>query len=256
MWTLRDPTPNILQRRVGKSLSLLVNHHIETSGPSPDMLRHMSDYARPRNDHQIWITRGHLAALAASTASIAFLAFLVGLQVGQRDDTTADEVATAPTLLPDADRDDALELLLREVELAQATVSPSGDAVPKGRDLAFPAILADGATKVPSATEPTVATVSVTPPVAAPPKAPNSTPPADGWAVQIASFPTVREADARISELADAGHSVYRVAALVDGQTWYRVRIGGFASRDRAESARHDLARRLEAPDLLLAEAP
>ena len=54
----------------------------------------------------------------------------------------------------------------------------------------------------------------------------------------------------------EQGLEAYRVAALVDGRTWHRVRIGGFDSRARAEKARASLAERLATPDLVLAAAP
>jgi cell division protein FtsN len=213
----------------------------------------MNDGLRTRSDRQIWITRGHLGALAVTTASIALLTFLVGVQVGQR---TAPEVATPEAqtgILPDADAHASLELLLREVELSQASVDPSGQA---HVSLSFPHILAEGGTATPEHEPEPVATVSVAPPAGDAPKPPKNRPPVDGWSVQVASHPTQAEADAQLSALQEQGLEAYRVAALVDGQTWYRVRVGGFASRAKAEKARRRLAERLEAPDLVLAESP
>lgn len=213
----------------------------------------MTDGARSRSDRQIWITRGHLAALAVTTASIALLTFLVGVQVGQR---AASEVVApvAPTgVLPDASAQTSLELLLREVELAQASVDPTGQPQVA---LSFPHVLGDGATASPAASARPLATVSVAPRVDDAPKAPTSRPPVDGWSVQVGSHPTREDADAQLSQLQEHGFSAYRVAALVDGQTWYRVRIGGYASRVDAAKARLLLSRQLNAPDLVLAESP
>lgn len=213
----------------------------------------MNDGARTRSDRQIWITRGHLGALAVTTASIALLTFLVGVQVGQR---TAPEVVApaAPTgVLPDADAQASLELLLREVELSQASVDPTGRA---HTPLSFPAVLGQGETATPAADEAPMATVSIAPAAGEPPRPPENRPPVDGWSIQLSSHPTQAEADAQLSALQEDGHEAYRVAALVDGQTWYRVRIGGFASRAKAEKARKSLSERLEAPDLVLAESP
>lgn len=213
----------------------------------------MNDGARNRPDRQIWITRGHLGALAVTTASVALLTFLVGVQVGRR---TAPEVATTearPSPLPDAAAQASLELLLREVELAQASVDPTGQP---HAALSFPSVLGKNTTAAPSSAEPGMATVSIAPMDGGAPSPPQNRPPVDGWSVQVGSHPTAAEADAELSQLQGEGHEAYRVAALVDGQTWYRVRIGGFASQAKAEKARQRLSKALKVPDLVLAESP
>jgi len=213
----------------------------------------MNEPSRNRSDRQIWITRGHLGALAVTTASVALLTFLVGVQVGRR---TAPEIAapeTASGLLPDSARHASLELLLREVELAQASVDPSGQPhVP----LSFPEVLGEGGTTAPQPTEAAIATVSVAPAAGDAPRAPSSRPPVAGWSVQVSSHPTKAEADLQLTALQERGLEAYRVAALVDGQTWYRVRVGGFTTRTRAEKARSSLADQLANPDLVVAAAP
>lgn len=213
----------------------------------------MNDGTRTRSDRQIWITRGHLGALAVTTASVALLTFLVGVQVGRR---TAPEVVALPLadgVLPDAEAQASLELLLREVELAQASVDPSGSPQVS---LSFPSVLGQGTTASPAAAAPAVATVSIAPVQGDAPRPPKNRPPVDGWSVQVASHPTQADADAELARLQELGHEAYRVAALVDGQTWYRVRVGGFASQAKAEKARHALAERLQVQDLVLAESP
>jgi hypothetical protein len=74
-----------------------------------------------QNGREIWITKGHLAALGTATLAIALLAFFVGVQVG-RSQTKLTAVTASDNLLPDPEREDALEALLREVEAAQAAV--------------------------------------------------------------------------------------------------------------------------------------
>lgn len=218
---------------------------------------------RTRANRQIWITRSHLVALGLATCCIALLAFLVGLQVGRAQAAAAEVVAEAPLpLTPDVSKEEALEALLREVELAQASMG--GASAPPPEDLTFPALLepVEPALALPKAAGSSVGATTATPApgqAPAPPAqatAPEAPAAATGWAVQIASHPTTAEADALIAQLKEGGHAAYRVAALVDGQTWHRVRIGGFSSKARAEVARRSLADELEAPDLLLTEAP
>lgn len=224
----------------------------------------MAEHTRSRAQPQIWITRSHLMALGVATCCIALLAFLVGLQVGRSQAASAEVLADAPLpLTPDADHEESLEALLREVEYARSAVGPGGvlasDAPP---DLSFPGLLepVDPVLSLPKQASAGVgATLVVGDPETAPaaPAAPAAVErPGGGWAVQIASYPTAEEADASVAALAEAGHKAYRVAALVDGQTWFRVRIGGFQTKAAAEMERRVLEDSLGSDDLLLAEAP
>ena len=83
-----------------------------------------------------------------------------------------------------------------------------------------------------------------------------ATPPTSGWAVQVAAYPLVTEADAKVETLRSEGLAAYRVAAVVDGKNWYRVRIGGFESEKDAYTALKELRVRLQQPQLLIASAP
>lgn len=214
------------------------------------------------NNRQIWITRSHLMALGVATSFIAVLAFLVGLQIGRSQAAAAEVASSGPLpLTPDATREEALEALLREVELARVAKGPSSDAL-SAAALQFPDLLEDPQPvfSVDQASANGLAPVVVAPesdaPSAPPASAPQGQVPSGGWSIQIASYPTRAEADAALTSLRDQGHEAYRVAALVDGQTWYRVRVGGFASKSKAETARSALAQTLGADDLILAAAP
>ena len=212
---------------------------------------------RSRSSRQIWITKGHLAALGVTTFFIAVLAFLVGLQVGKKTSGSdaAGALASASTapLVPNAEDEQALEALLREVEYAQATLAPSGELVtqPAGMpsdlntedpsSLQFPEALPQDA--APLRTESSAVETSgtrVTPgdehPIAQPTPNPHGSPaaPTSGWAVQIAAYPHASEADGKVAALLEEGIQAYRVAALVDGKTWYRVRVGGYDSEESA----------------------
>ena len=204
-----------------------------------------------QNRREIWITRGHLAALGTATLAIALLAFFVGIQVG-RTQTEQPLSPSAETLLPNPEREDALEALLREVEAAQAAAPP----------LAFPETLAEDspppAPEAPS-TEPVETAVRPPPEVKTvpPPDPPKSAPvPKSGWSVQIASYENAADADARVAKLQEQKLKAYRVAALIRGNNWYRVKVGSYPSKDAAAKARSDLARTLGTRDLMITEAP
>ena len=211
----------------------------------------MADWVHTQNGREIWITRGHLAALGAATLAIALLAFFVGVQVG-RSQADAPTLADASTVLPDPNREDALEALLREVESAQAAAPP----------LAFPETLNDGEPPpVPPAPDSEAVPTEVRPAPEAtqtpPPDPPKSAPvPSSGWSVQIASYESATDADARVSKLQERELKAYRVAALIRGQNWYRVKVGPYPDKDAAAKARTDLARTLGTRDLMVTEAP
>ncbi len=57
-----------------------------------------------------------------------------------------------------------------------------------------------------------------------------------GYAVQVSSWPGKSRADAIAAELADKGFRAYVFDGLVNGVTWYRVRVGNFATSREANS--------------------
>jgi DedD protein len=216
----------------------------------------MTELISRSSGNQLWLTRSHLAALGTSTVLIAVLAFMLGYKVGARS-SEAPAVAEAPGLLPVAGDRDSLEALLREVEQAQRE---RASAQAQDAQLTFPTALRspDPTMSVGEAPEGSGAAAVVPPPAEppAPPSAGEFPPPASGWAIQIAAFPSAEEADARVAELRAAEAAAYRVAALIHGETWYRVRVGGFPNRDAATQARAELASALGVDDLIVVEAP
>jgi cell division protein FtsN len=193
-----------------------------------------------QNGREIWITRGHLAALGTATLAIALLAFFVGIQVG-RNQADTPVASDTETILPNPDREDALEALLREVESAQAAAPP----------LAFPETLSEGIAP------PTDVRPASTAKQAPPPDPPKSAPvPRAGWSVQIASYDAAVDADARVAKLQERGLKAYRVTALIRGVNWYRVKVGAYPSKDSAAEARVKLTRILGTRDLMITEAP
>ena len=218
----------------------------------------MPDLPRPASSNQIWITRGHLAALAVATSAIAVLAFLVGVEVGRagNDAPPPDDTTATAAFLPDATDQEALEALLREVERAQQQADPTLVA----RDVTFNHDLPHETPPEIPTELPVIPTDSVVgdDPLDAPqpPVDPGPGAPTDGWAVQIASYADVAEADAHVARLREQELAAYRIAALVDGTTWYRVRVGGFTSREQANEERSALATTLGLGDLMVSPAP
>lgn len=54
------------------------------------------------------------------------------------------------------------------------------------------------------------------------------------YAVNVASFPSMREAQSLLKSLKASGYTVYTTEFTKDGVKWYRVRVGFYRSRDEA----------------------
>ena len=63
------------------------------------------------------------------------------------------------------------------------------------------------------------------------------------WSVQVSAAPAKDIADTLIQQLKAKGYDGYMVRAEVKGQTYYRVRVGHFDTREEAESVRQSLVR-------------
>ena len=209
----------------------------------------MADPVRPHGPDQIWITRKHLAALGVTTLAIAALTFFLGMRVG-RSTAPPPPTAVVPGLTPDQLSQEQLEALLREVARQRGAT-----------DFQFPTELSAPAsapalqTAAPVEANPTQ--VGAPPDAAPPPEAaPSGTLPSGGWALQVGSYSSLDEANARLAELQTANLKAYRVAALVDGALVQRVRIGGYGSEQAARDAAPGLREAVGDAELTPVPAP
>ncbi len=216
---------------------------------------HLRDKSRARE--KTWFTREQLYALGAFVLCSIVVAFFIGLRVGRS--APAPEAGSAVRLLPDAESADDLEVLLAEVELASAPVGPDGRPAAPTDDFSFPRVLGSDTT-VPiseGADDGDLASTTIRPPVVGQPVPGGADgAPAGGWAVQVGTWPTPGEAAEVVARLKEAGFAAYRVAALVDGATWYRVRVGGFDSPQDADAARQEVQAVAGIAPTLVARAP
>lgn len=97
----------------------------------------------------------------------------------------------------------------------------------------------------PSQAAPSQAAPSQAAPQAAPRASAGSSAAAEGWVVQV--FSTHDEPQARkvLNQVRASGHSGFLSSVAVGGQTMYRVRVGPFDDRSRAESISSTLRREL-----------
>lgn len=224
----------------------------------------MRDLNRIQQDQQYWLSRGQLTALAVTTLSVAVLGFFVGLMVGRRTHPEPVAEVTARLVEPEVEQDALMDLLAR-VEQAAARQLPEAQAA----SLSYPErlIAADLPAQEPvkepePQAEPTVIRVEADADAAPepPPAEPEPgedvdvfAPPTEGWSVQVAAYTSADEADARVAALRTQDLEAWRAEALVNGRTWYRVRIGAHPSRDLAQSAARDIGVQLGTDDLMVA---
>jgi general secretion pathway protein D len=57
----------------------------------------------------------------------------------------------------------------------------------------------------------------------------------EGYTVQVASVQTPQQADQILKQLTEKGYAAYTVQTEVDDKTWYRLRIGYFATAEKAD---------------------
>ena len=215
----------------------------------------MRDVSKLRGEREIWITRGHLWALAVTTLCIGLLSFFVGLLVGRSEWLRPEPAQDNTALVSPALEVDALDEFLARVEEAATKDAPE-------EVLTFPGMLPGGEVEEPPEEhidDPPLQTIvkpgreQPVPPVKTPV---TSTLPKGGWAIQVGSYTTEGEADARMEEVSARGVECYKVSAVVDGITRHRLRVGGFRTRQDATDALGSISDKAGAPDAIVVRAP
>jgi cell division septation protein DedD len=69
------------------------------------------------------------------------------------------------------------------------------------------------------------------------------------WTVQVNAFPDERSAKTWVDRLKNRGYNAYVSEVLNKGQTWYRVRVGRFHSREEAEKIEEALRTKENLPN-------
>ncbi len=75
----------------------------------------------------------------------------------------------------------------------------------------------------------------------APPASPGLPPGAKPYNIQIEAVMDKSGADEMVKRLRDLGYNAQEVKVALNGQTWYRVRVGPYASADEATNAQNQL---------------
>lgn len=188
----------------------------------------MTDFARQRRDHDIWVSRSHLYALGVGMVLFAVACFALGYTAGRRSVDRFEPLTSAR--LQDQPADDGLVELLARVD---AAATPDGGL----RKLTFPQALEGqgGDVEVP-VLEPAKGVIDVPGGAAAELEA-AETMPQGSWTVAIVSLPDRTEAEARVKSLAARGIETWIGTERLEGLPAYRVALGSYSSRAEAEEA-------------------
>lgn len=133
----------------------------------------------------------------------------------------------------------SLEALLGEERTTPPTPIPKTTEAPRPR-FDFYTILPEMEVVIP---EEPAAGVETPRPVAPPPSAPAAASvPVSGYILQAGSFRSAGDADTLKAQLALLGYEASVQTVTINQDTYHRVRLGPFASRERADAARAQLA--------------
>ena len=201
----------------------------------------------PQRHERIYITRQHLISLSFTTLGIAVLTFALGYKVGySRDISTEDSESIL--LLPDIQKQQTLESLLRQIERTEKKQENLDFSFPDEDSRAI-AIRVQDIQDQPSELVDSEEEIET-------PKFTEQEIPSSGWSVQVGSYTTLEEAQDKIKELQASGHQAYYIIGLVNGENWYRVRVGGFATKTSANSGLKSLERTLSESGFIVSKAP
>lgn len=217
--------------------------------------------------NQLPLTRNHLYALGTLSLALAVLSFFVGFQTG-RGKVVAPPAPAVARFIPNEVADGDLEVLLARVEEATVGDTPLG----------FPSELPH--TEVAPVVPPVIGEGGIVVEAPPPPPPPNPFPtearpgtvslaagaavvspsqgdiPTSGWSIQVGEQAAEPDADRQVETLQAAGLAAYKVVALVDGATVWRVRIGGYSSKDTATAALPGVSSKAGAAKTTVTRAP
>jgi cell division septation protein DedD len=224
--------------------------------------------AAPARAGTLTITRGHLTALGVLSVALATLAFIVGFEAGRSQARVVQPAPEQKPLVGEEARTGNLEALLARVEQARGGSAPLAfpAELPATELPVAPAVGPDGAPippapeppppdPFPDAQRPGSAVVAASPATVSA-LTPDPNVPQAGWAVQVATRASESEAAALVETLRGAALNAYRIVTVVDGAAAWRVRVGGYASKEAAASALAEVGRAAAADGATVTKAP
>ena len=193
------------------------------------------------------LSAGQLVAAVFGFLIASFLVFVFGMWVGkdvaerrlaQEERVVRGPVAQITPQEQARDPDITFYEHLRQQTQQSEIVSP-GAALPTATSTI-------GATRAIPVSHPTETQGIPTPRHTLVRTVPTPRPPRDewadaGWTVQVSATTDPNDATSLVARLRVKGFDAYTIRAPMRGQTWYRVRVGHFATRDEAKQMEHRL---------------
>ena len=204
----------------------------------------------PKKNPTHEITRSQISAIGLITLALVICTFALGYKTGIAQ-SKSDPTNLPQKLLPNSDEQASLEELIRQIEIASTL--PAKDYIfhEELETQRLPLGLSTDEQLFEKTT--LVSEKNLDPPK---PELTKLNLPTSGWSIQVGSFPSLEEAEDLIADLSEKELDSYYVVALINGENWYRVRVGGYNSRALAEKAKVSLSKRLGGTDYLVQKAP
>ena len=204
----------------------------------------------PKKNQTHEITRSQISAIGLITLALVICTFALGYKTGIAQ-SKPSSINPNQSLIPYADEQASLEELIRQIESSRTL--PAKDYIfhEELEAQKLPLGLSSDAQFFEKTT--ISSDKNLNPPT---PEITKLNLPTSGWSIQIGSFPSLEEAEDLIADLAEKELDAYYVVALINGDNWYRVRIGGYNSRSLAEKAKKSLSSQLGGTDYLVQKAP
>lgn len=174
---------------------------------------------------EIQVSSSLLVVIFLGVLALGVFIFLLGVSVGKKQSGAATPTQIVTQQIPEPVKEPPVKPTQDETGQASATDTGAFTAAPASA----PAV--EGPAAKPAAKETTAA-----PKPAAPKPAADVNKPAAGlYYVQVAAFTDRAQAQAAADRYKKQGYAAVVAAPRpADTKTWYRVRLGGYASRDRA----------------------
>lgn len=189
----------------------------------------MRDLRKIRSKYEFKLDNKQIAFLLVGLLVVLVVVFALGVVVGKG--LVQIQNIEAGMNLQDQVEQNVPDVLDFDLDVEPAAPTPDEAAVPDPEGYIN---ILDGTTPTPTdAVEPPALT-----PVPAPTPEPLPAPPTGGsFTIQLSSHPLEAEANQKRTQYTDKGlTNVYIVTAQVKGQTWYRVRVGAFETKQGAEA--------------------
>jgi cell division septation protein DedD len=206
--------------------------HAETYGDHPEFPLHGRE-KQPKVRRHFYFKRTHGAALAAIFVASVIVIFYLATQRranGLNPTSGQAEISLRPQNVSSIDTDGRIANQSAEPIPAKPAVHDSASTL--NMAVRF-------ATKSTTATDQAGIQANASPMA----HTPGSANLGRKWSVQVSAAPAKDIADTLVQRLKAKGYGGYVVQTEVKGQTYYRVRVGYFDSREKAQSVRQSLMR-------------